>query len=676
MFAANSYPVPTFDLSIIIVNYNVRHFLEQCLLSVLRATEGLSAEVIVVDNASTDDSLAMLRARFGERITLIANGDNPGFSKANNQGIRQAQGRYVLLLNPDTVVEEDTFRCCVAFMDAHPDAGALGVKMIDGAGQFLPESKRALPTPWVSFYKIFGLSALFPRSRRFGRYHLTYLDNAQTHPVEILSGAFMFMRRSVLDEIGLLDETFFMYGEDIDLSYRVLLGGYQNYYLADTQIIHYKGESTKKGSLNYVRVFYQAMIIFAHKHFGGSRQRLFIAAIRLAVYFRASLAVLYRLGKRIGFPLIEAGLVYLTSLGITAYWEHYIKYLQYIPYPPLFRYGYLPAYALLFTGLLWALGAYRRPFRLRPLIAAPLLGFVSLATITYMVSVIENYSRAILGLTSVFTMIIAIATRGLINYRQRGTFFFTEERARRVLIVGQPAEAARVTRLLRQEVGYSADLVGLITPTEAPPESPAPTLPWLGGWQQLEGAVRSLDVDEVLFCHEGLATADMFRQMSRPDTRPVAYKIAPPGVNFVVGPQEILTMQHERRARYRLDQRENRLVKRTVDVIGSGVLLLSYPLLFWRYRRPGAALRHLGRTLLGQTHLVGYAQASPADLPPLKPAALSLRHRAPAALPLPPDEPLDRAYAQRYTWELDVEIILKGWRDMGNRHHSESDIRQ
>ena len=293
------------DLTIIIVNYNVRHFLEQCLISVQKALEGIQAEVIVVDNNSVDGSQQMLREKFGDEIILIENRDNTGFSKANNQGIEIAKGKYVLLLNPDTIVEESTFQKCLNYMDTHEGVGALGVRMIDGQGHFLPESKRSLPTPWVSFYKIFGLAALFPQNKKFGKYHLSYLDADQTHEVEILSGAFMWLRKSVLDKIGHLDETFFMYGEDIDLSWRVIQAGYKNVYFADTQIIHYKGESTKKGSLNYVKVFYQAMIIFARKHFGGSSRRLFIAAIRLAVYMRASVAIAHRLVKKLGFPLLE-----------------------------------------------------------------------------------------------------------------------------------------------------------------------------------------------------------------------------------------------------------------------------------------------------------------------------------------------------------------------------------
>lgn len=296
-------------LSVIIVNYNVRHFLEQCLLSVRKAIEHIDAEVYVVDNNSVDGSQAMLKEKFPD-ITLIESKDNLGFSKGNNLAIRKAVGEYVLLLNPDTVVEESTFQKCIDFMDERPDAGALGVKMLDGDGNFLPESKRALPTPWVAFYKIFGLARVFPKSKKFGKYHLSYLSKDENHEVEVLSGAFMMMRKECLDKIGHLDETFFMYGEDIDLSYRVILGGYKNYYFSETKIIHYKGESTKKGSLNYVKVFYNAMIIFARKHFSRNRQNFFILLIRLAIYFRALLAVGNRVVQRIAFPVIESLMLY------------------------------------------------------------------------------------------------------------------------------------------------------------------------------------------------------------------------------------------------------------------------------------------------------------------------------------------------------------------------------
>lgn len=671
LFLAQNTPLASLDLSIVIVNYNVRHFLEQCLHSVFRALEQVQGEVIVVDNHSTDDSLEMLRQTFADRLTLIANQDNPGFSKANNQGMRIARGRYVLLLNPDTVVEEETFRTCVDFMDAHPQAGALGVKMIDGQGKFLPESKRALPTPWVSFYKIFGLSALFPQSKRFGQYHLTYLDQEENHQIEILSGAFMFMRKQTLDEIGLLDETFFMYGEDIDLSYRVILGGYTNHYLADARIIHYKGESTKKGSLNYVRVFYQAMIIFAHKHFGGRSQRVFIAAIRLAVYLRATMAVAYRLAQRYGFALIEGLLIYLTSLGITAYWEYYVKYLKSGVYEPLFRYGYLPVYAAVFVGLLGLLGAYKKPFRLRPLVVAPFVGFVTIATVTYMASFIENYSRAIVGLTSVFTVLIAMATRGLINYREKGNFFFQEPSSRRVLIVGQPTAWAQVRDILRQQpTDLNLDLVGGLTlaPGEAEAVADVPRLGQLGDLGQV---LQLFDVDEVVFCQDGWATREILDQLEARHPRKVSFKIAPPDTDFIVGPQQIWTARAWQRPHYRIAERANRLAKRSLDAVGSSLLLLSFPLLFWRYRHPRQALQGLARTLVGQRHLVGYQAPQSPDLPPLKPGLLSLQARSPSEAAYAHPLALDRYYARAYRWELDLETVLKGWRGIGGKGREE-----
>ena len=283
-------------ISIVIVNYNVKHFLEQCLLSVRAASIGLNTEVFVVDNNSTDDSMAYLRPKFPE-VIFIEKEDNVGFAKANNEAINLCHGEYVLLLNPDTVIGEESLRTLCYFMDEHSDVGGVGVKMLDGHGAFLPESKRSFPSPWVSFCKIFGLSKLFPKSPTFSKYSLAYLDKEKTLTVEVLAGAFMLLRHKAIDEIGLLDEAFFMYGEDIDLSYRLVLGGYKNYYIPE-RILHYKGESTSPGDIKYVKAFYGAMLIFFRKYYPRSGH-LMSFFIRLAILFRASLAVLSQmLSKR------------------------------------------------------------------------------------------------------------------------------------------------------------------------------------------------------------------------------------------------------------------------------------------------------------------------------------------------------------------------------------------
>ncbi len=295
-------------LSVVIVNYNVKHFIEQCLFSVLKASENIACEVFVVDNNSVDGSVTLIKEKFPQ-VNLIVNKTNTGFSVANNQALKIAKGEYVLLLNPDTVVQEDTFSKILAFMDEHPDAGGLGVKMLDGQGNFAPESKRGLPTPEVAFYKMFGFSRFFPKSKRFGKYHLSYLSEDELAEIDVMSGAFMLIRKTALDKIGFLDATFFMYGEDIDLSYRIKKAGYKNYYFPDTQIIHYKGESTKRSSLNYVVIFYKAMAIFSNKHFSGSNAFWFNALIHLAIFLKASLALLSRFFKAFTVPMIDFGII-------------------------------------------------------------------------------------------------------------------------------------------------------------------------------------------------------------------------------------------------------------------------------------------------------------------------------------------------------------------------------
>lgn len=275
-------------LSVVIVSYNVKYYLEQCLYALRRSTARIDTEIWVVDNASTDGSVEYLRGRFPE-VRYIVNKENAGFSRANNQAIVRSSGQYVLLLNPDTIVGEEVLEECVRFLDACPEVGATGVAMLKDNGEFAWESRRGLPTPFTSFCKMSGLCALFPKSRTFGRYYMRYLDVASPNEIEVISGAFNMIRRSALNKAGLLDEDFFMYGEDIDLSYRLLQQGYKNYYLP-LHILHYKGESTQKSSFRYVHVFYQAMLIFFDKHY-SRRYRLLSLLIRLAVVLRAFIDV-------------------------------------------------------------------------------------------------------------------------------------------------------------------------------------------------------------------------------------------------------------------------------------------------------------------------------------------------------------------------------------------------
>ncbi len=257
----------------------------------------IDAEIIVIDNNSTDGSFDFFEKRFSE-VNFIWNKSNSGFAKANNQALKIAKGAYILFLNPDTIIPEDCLIKCISFVDSKKNNIALGIKMLDGSGNFLKESKRAFPSPSTSFFKLSGLSKLFPQSKTFAKYHLGFLNENKNHEVDVLAGAFMMIPKKILEKTGGFDEDFFMYGEDIDLSYRIQKAGFQNYYFAESSIIHFKGESTKKGTLNYVRMFYTAMSVFVKKHYGSRQAGLFSFFIHIAIFMRAGVAAGSRLLKR------------------------------------------------------------------------------------------------------------------------------------------------------------------------------------------------------------------------------------------------------------------------------------------------------------------------------------------------------------------------------------------
>lgn len=657
------------DLSIIIVNYNVRHFLEQALLSVERAIVGLEAEVWVVDNHSVDTSVEMVRERF-PWVQVIANADNPGFSIANNQAIRQSSGKYVLLLNPDTVVEEDTFHRCFDFMEAHPDGGGLGVRMIDGGGQFLPESKRGLPTPWVAFTKAFGLARLFPKSRRFGHYHLGYLAENETHEIEILAGAFMWMRRTTLDEVGLLDESFFMYGEDIDLSYRILLGGYKNYYLPTTNIIHYKGESTKRGSLNYVRVFYQAMIIFAEKHFAGSQARLMIWLMQLGIYLRATLTVVGNIWRALMFPLLDAGGIYLGLLLLKSLWSDY-HFGDPNYFPAYINYVHFPSYTLLWLGSIFLGGGYDRPFELGRTVRSLGIGTLLLFAIYGLLPEDLRPSRALLLLGAAWAGGWTLLVRAAVHLFQFGHLGFASQADQRLLIVGSAAEAERTLSLL-QRAGVVRNYLGRIAP-ENEPLGAAAGAKNVGGAKPIgrSGQLPTLTdlyrADELIFCSADLSLENIQRWMTQlGPTR--QYRILPEASSSIIGSHR----SDQRGNLYTIDvnlriaEATHRRAKWLFDKGFTLLLLLLLPVTLLVQRRKGRFLRNCLGVLTGQNGWVGYASPDDRlhDLPRLKPGVLS-----PATATGVTDaatlHQLNFLYARDYRVGEDWRICWRNWRNLG-----------
>jgi len=641
-------------LSVVIVSYNVKYFLEQCLHSVRKALKNIPAEVFVVDNNSVDGSCNLVKEKFPE-VVLIENKKNYGFAYANNQAARLSKGEYILLLNPDTIVEEDTFEKVVAFMDRTPDGGGLGVKMIDGKGNFLPESKRGLPSPWVAFYKIFGISKLFPKSKRFGRYHLSYLDENKIHEVDVLAGAFMLLRKKALEKTGLLDETFFMYGEDIDLSYRITQAGYKNYYFPETTIIHYKGESTKKDSVNYVRIFYNAMIIFARKHFSGGKARIFSFLIHFAIYMRAALAIIGRFISRIYLPLIDAILIFSGFLLITPYWEE----LKYSPgyYPPEFMNYIVPVYILFLLGGVLASGGYRMPVKLFMIVRGLFWGAIGILLAYSMIDEKYRFSRALILLGSGWAIVILPLFRIFLSRLKIKDLKLELNVPKRIAIAGHPDEVKRVRNLLEQ-TRISPEVIGYISIDIADTGKD-----YIGDISQLEDIIRINRVNELIFCAEDLSSGKIIRAMLDLSKLEIDYKIAPPESASIIGSNSVHTSGDFYVVNVNaISRKKNKRIKRLLDFMVALILLVFSPFIFLLYKNKTGLFRNIFFVFSGRLSWVSYipVERTYNELPPLKPGVLN-----PAGLF--PDLSLDQAkrerlnlnYAKDYSALNDIEIIIK-----------------
>lgn len=577
------------DLSVVIVNYNVVNFLEQCLNSVLAASQNLRIEIFVVDNNSVDGSVALVREKF-PTVNVIANTENAGFSKANNQAILQSNSRYVLLLNPDTVVEQDTFDKCIAYMDEHPNTGGLGVRMLDGKGRFLPESKRGLPTPAVSFYKIFGLSKLFPKSKKFGTYHLGFLDEYHIHEIDVLSGAFMLMRAETLDKVGLLDEAFFMYGEDIDLSYRIQQGGYTNVYFPLTKIIHYKGESTKKGSLNYVFVFYNAMVIFAKKHFSARYARIFSLAIHMAIYLRASASILKRVLQNLSWPAIDTAISVSFLYVLAQQWEqHQIRF-------PEWAYDVLiPFYVGIWIFCSWLFGLYDRGTRVHQIWKSTFLGTIAILVAYALFPKDWQFSRLFILLGAVGFLLSFYLTRSLKELLSKGRIDFGKLPKKRFGIIANDLEYKRIAELLTSTYPQIEQLFQIAV-SDGAVQPPA----------QIDEIIRVHQLNELIFSAQDVGASRIIQLMADTATLDLEYKIAQPNTSYLIGSSSIDQAGTYYNIHFdALQLPVNKRIKRLFDLSFAVVLLCFSPILIWGYKQPKRFVLNLLKVLSGSYSFVG-----------------------------------------------------------------------
>ena len=566
-------------LSIIIVNYNVKYFLEVCLHSVLRAAGDMDAEVIVVDNNSADSSCAMVREQF-PTVTLIENKDNKGFSKANNQGVAIAKGEYILFLNPDTVMPEDFFIKTIAYMDAHPEAGAIGPRLIDGKGQFAPDAKKSFPSLSVAIFKTTGINKIFSKSAYFNKYYAVHVGERETAAVDVLSGCCMLVRRSAMDAAGgAFDEDYFMYCEDVDLSYRIEKAGFKNIYYPEAELIHYKGESTRKMTLSYVRIFNEALVTFVKKHYSKKEASMFVLFINVGIMLRAILSTMKRGLKVLHMPLFDAVILLLTLWGIKTFWVLEVKNLQF-PIQAMSLYVTFPVYIALWLISLYLNGVYDQPYRALKVTRGMLIGTV--ATLAYfgLLPAEYRYSRAII-IFSGLTGTVALLGLHEVLYRMGILRFIPYDKLPRKAVIVAQENAYRQTASILRQVNYAPELSGRVSP-DSEKHNALATLP------EMKQLLYTTGVNEVIFCINGLSYSDVFEQMQHCGST-YEYKIHLPGSQSFVGSNssntsgDLYTIDR----RFVLSDFSHVRNKRLVDIAGAILFLIFFPFSFFMVKKPG-----------------------------------------------------------------------------------------
>jgi GT2 family glycosyltransferase len=649
------------DLSIIIVNYNVKEFLQNLLTSISKASTRLLVETIVVDNASDDDSVEMLKQYFPS-VKLIENSKNLGFSKANNLGLKEAKGKYILLLNPDTLVSENTLEVMINFLRQHPESGMAGCKILNPDGTLQLACRRSFPGLWTSFCKVSGLGTIFPQSRFFARYNLTYLSENKTYEVDAISGSFMMIRRELYEKIGGLDEQFFMYGEDLDWCYRTQKAGFKVYYVHSTQIIHYKGESTKRSSIDETRIFYGAMRLFVRKHLTASF--LGEAILSLAISVRESLAFLGR-WKLVIWAILIDFVLFDISLYLSERSYQYLNKWRGFPDSAVAYVYLLPIAIHLLSGLL--VGNYSREKLaiFRTLLATIASFFILSATLYFFKDF--GYSRAVLLMAYFGAFLLFVVWRLAAKIGFGIGVGYNMYVNRRTVIVGTTAIAQMIAEKLSNSNTHTNTVAGFIGTTNKELGQKLHGFEVIGTVETIKKVVEERHIDEIIFSVEELSYTKMMKIVGVMQNSGVDFKVAGSNMQFLVGKTEVSLLDDIPLVElsYNLFKPSNRLLKRLFDVVVALIIIFfirPFAVLFFKrlkkddeYQR---IIKNAAAALGGAWSIVGSKE-------PIEKDRLVVGKQGLTGLWFTEDESpqnmekLNMFYAKNHSLWLDTEIVSK-----------------